>query len=173
MSLNEEQPAARQQLIVALSQIVGLPLTAVRHAADMRTFQFGTLRPVHRGSVGDFALHVQCPWLIEGPHGIVTGRLDLWEPAEDNAPFDEDWDYEQSPNLQDARLEQWLANFNESLVVRSVDADDFGGAAVRLGQGFVLRLFPAGTRGEDWRLFRPQTGAPHQVVRGGALEREA
>src|SRR5262252_4212631 len=96
----------RQHLIMALSQLVGLPLTAARRAADMRVFQFGTLRPVNRGSVGDFALHVQCSWRIEGPDGIVTGRLDLWEPLDVNAPFDET----KSPNLQDARLEQWLAN---------------------------------------------------------------
>jgi hypothetical protein len=164
------RPPTRKQVIAALSQIIGLPLTAARRAADMRTFQFGTLRPVERGSVGDFALHVQCPWRVEGPDGIVTGRLDLWEPVEDNGPFDENWDYEKSPNVQDARLEQWLATNEVPLVVKSVEADEFGGAAISLGQGFVLRLFPAGTRGEDWRLFRPKTGAPHLVIIGGVVE---
>jgi hypothetical protein len=76
MSQKANRIPTRQQVIVALSQIIGLPLTAARRAADMRTFQFGTLRPVDRGSVGDFALHVQCPWRIEGPDGIVTGRSD-------------------------------------------------------------------------------------------------
>jgi hypothetical protein len=170
MLLNANQAATRQQMIVALSQLIGLPLAAARRAADMRTFQFGTLRPVDRGSVGDFALHVQCPWRIEGPEGIVTGRLDLWEPLEDKAPFDENWDYDKSPNLQDACLQRWLAHNEASLIVKAVDADDFGGAAVSLGQGFVLRLFPAGTRGENWRLFQPKTGAPHLVVSGGVVE---
>ena len=169
MSLNAKPPI-RQQVIAALSQIIGLPLTAVRRAADMRTFQFGTLRAVDRGSVGDFALHVQCPWRLEGPDGIVAGRLDLWEPLEDNAPFQENWDYEESSNLQDARVKQWLAQNQFSLVVKNVDADEFGGAAIGFGQGFVLRLFPAGTRGEDWRLFQPTTGAPHIVISGGAVE---
>jgi hypothetical protein len=157
-------------VIAALSQIVGLPLTAARRAADMRTFQFGTLRPVDRGSVGDFVLHVQCPWRIEGPEGIVTGRLDLWEPRDDSAPFDEHWHYDKSPNLQDAHLEHWLARNPVPLIVREVDADDFGGAVITLDQGFVLRLFPAGTRGEDWRLFQPRTDAPHVVISGGAVE---
>lgn len=160
----------RQRVIAALSRIIGLPLTAARRAADMRTFQFGTLRLVDRGWVGDFALHVQCPWRIEGSDGIVTGRLDLWEPVEDNAPFDDDWDHEKSPTLQDDRLESWLAENKMSLVVRSVDADEFGGAAIGFDQGFVLRLFPAGTRGEDWRLFQPKTDAPHLVISGGAVE---
>jgi hypothetical protein len=172
MSLKANQRAMRQQVISALSQIVGLPLSAMRRAADMRTFQFGTLRPVDRGSVGEFALHVQSPWRIEGPDGIVTGRLDLWEPVEDDAPFDENWNYEKSPNLQDARLEQWLAENEGALVVKSVDADEFGGTVISFSQGFVLRIFPAGTRGEDWRLFRPRTGAPHLVISGGEVERE-
>src|SRR5437588_12996674 len=128
MAQNGNRRPTRQQVIAALSQIIGLPLTAARRAADMRTFQFGTLRPLDRGSVGDFALHVQCPWRIEGQGGIVTGRLDLWEPVDDNAPFDENWDYEKSPNLQDARLERWLERNESSLVVHSVDADEFGGA---------------------------------------------
>jgi hypothetical protein len=172
MSLNANQPAMRQELIAALSQIIGLPLTAARRAADMRTFQFGVLRTVDGGSVGDFALHVQCPWRIEGPDGLVTGRLDLWEPVENNAPFDENWGYEKSPNLQDARLEWWLAENDGFLVVRGVDADEFAGAAIRFDRGFVLRMFPAGTRGEDWRLFRPKTGAPHLVISGGRVEPE-
>jgi len=170
MSLNANQPATRQQLIAALSQIVGFPLTAARRVADMRTFQFGTLRPVDRGSVGEFALHVQCPWRIEGPEGIVTGRLDLWEPVENIAPFDENWNYEESPNLQDARLERWLAENDGFLVVKGVDADEFGGAAISFDRGFVLRMFPAGTRTEDWRLFRPKTGAAHLVISGGQPE---
>ncbi len=170
MSRNANRLPTRQQVIAALSRIIGLPLTAVRRAADMRTFQFGALRPVDRGSVGDFALHVQCPWRVEGPDGIVTGRLDLWEPVEDNAPCDENWDYEKSPNLQDARLEEWLATNELSLLVKSVDADEFGGVVIGFPHGFVLRLFPAGTRGEDWRLFQPKTDAPQLVVSGGAVE---
>jgi hypothetical protein len=171
MSHNALRTSPHQQVIAALSQIIGLPLAAARRAADMRTFQFGTLRPVDRGSVGDFALHIQCPWRIEGPDGIVTGRLDLWEPVEDaSKPNNDAWDYEKSPNLQDFRLDQWFARHGSSLVVKSVDADEYGGATIGFDQGFVLRLFPAGTRGEDWRLFRPKSDTPHFVVCAGHVE---
>jgi hypothetical protein len=170
MSHNQDRPSTRQQALAALSQLVGLPLTAARRAVDLRTFQFGALRPVERGSAGEFALHVQCPWRVEGPDGLVTGRLDLWEQVEDHAPFDENWDYVKSPNLQDARLESWFTHHALSLVVESVDADEFGGAAIHFGQGYVLRLFPAGTRGEDWRLFRPKCAESHFVVTGGKAE---
>src|ERR1044072_4328801 len=86
----------RQQVLTSLSQIIGLPLTAARRAADMGTLQFGALRAVERGSVGDFALHVQCSWRIEGPDGIVTGRMDLWKPVEEGASLDEGWEEETS-----------------------------------------------------------------------------
>ena len=94
----------------------------------------------------------------------------LWEPVTDNAPFDENWDYEKYPNLQDARVKQWLADYESLFVVTSVEADEFGGAAISFTHGFLLRLFPAGARGEDWRLFQPKTGAPHFVVTGGVVE---
>jgi hypothetical protein len=54
--------------------------------------------------------------------------------------------------------------------VNSVDADECGGASIHFIRGFVLRLFPAGTRGEDWRLFRPNTDSPHLVISGGKIE---
>jgi hypothetical protein len=160
----------RQQVIAALSQIIGLPLTAVRRTADIRTFQFGVLRPVDRGSVGDFALHVQCPWRIEGPDGLVTGRSDLWEPVDTDAPYDAEWDYEQSPNLQDTQIDRWLTESEIALVVQRVDADEFGGVVIWFGEGYALRTFTSGTRGEDWRLFRPNSSDPHLVISGGTVE---
>lgn len=72
--------------------------------------------------------------------------------------------------LQDARLEAWLTQNNLFLVVKSVDADEFGGASISFDHGFLLRLFPAGTRGEDWRLFQPETDVSHLVVSGGVVE---
>jgi hypothetical protein len=166
-----KQPSTRQQVIAALSPIIGLPLVAGRRAADMRMLQFGTMSAVDGGSVGDFALHLQCPWRIEGPYGLVTGRLDVWEPVERDAMRNYPaWDYEKDPNLQDARFNDWLERFGSSLVVTHVDADDYGGASIDLGGAFVLRLFPAGTRGEDWRLLGPQMDAPHFVISGGAVE---
>jgi hypothetical protein len=157
-----------------------LRLAIARRAADLRNFQFGRVRAVRSGTVGEYALHVQCPWRIEGPEGIVTGRADLWEPAEPSPEIDWDtWDYERDENLQDRRLAALLAGYdpetrsfvNEAdyLVVEDVQADDCGGAVIWLTGGYRLALFPAGTRGEDWRVFRPGTGGPHFVVAGGSI----
>jgi len=172
--------STREKVVAALSPIIGLPLSAKHRAADMLVLQFGTLsftepvqgssvRATQNATVGDFALHIQCPWRIEGKDGIVTGRLDLWEPIEHGAGFNwDDWNYEKSPNLQDWLFDQWMRN--GSHVVRNVTADEYGGATIGFGEGFVLRLFPASSRGEDWRVFRPKTGARHFVVSGGKVE---
>jgi hypothetical protein len=171
MSRERDHTSTRTEVISHLKQLVGLPLSAARRAADMRTLQFGALREVDGGSVGDFALHIQCPWRMEGLDGIVTGRSDLYEPVERGPDFDFDsWDYEKAPNLQDSQFNQLLARHGKSLIVQSVDADDYGSAAIAFENGFVLRMFPAGTRGEDWRLFRPKANMPHFVIAEGKVE---
>lgn len=167
-----------EQVMLHLRPLIGLPLSVVRRAADMRIFQFGEMRAVERGSVGEWALRIQCPWRIEGPDGIVTGRLDLWEPVEKPEDWDT-WDYEQG-NLQDRRMLEWLGasnpetgscrNTTGALVVEQVAADDYGGATLYLSGGYRLVLFPASSVGEDWRVFQPETDEPHFVIHGGGLE---
>lgn len=170
-----------QEILSHLKPLVGLKLALVRRAADLRNFQFGTVRAVEGGSVGEYALHVQCPWRIEGSDGITTGRSDLWQPAEPSQEIDWDqWDYEKDENLQDRRFAALLGGYDpatgsfvnatEHLIVEDVCADDYGGAAIRFSGGYKLVLFPAGTRGEDWRVFRPDTDDSHFVVAGGRIE---
>src|SRR5687768_8413097 len=96
--------AADEQVLTHLLPLVGLKLCIARRAADLRNFQFGQVPAVEGGTVGEWALHVQCPWRIEGPDGrVVTGRSDLWQPVSENrAGFNWDtWDYEKDGNLQD------------------------------------------------------------------------
>jgi hypothetical protein len=164
-----------------LKPLVGLRLAIARRAADLRNFQFGQIRAVEGGTVGEYALHIQCPWRFERPDGILTGRSDLWQPAEASEEVDWDtWHYERNENLQDRKLGTLLGshdpatrsfvNQTEHLVVEEVRADNCGGVTIQLSGGYRLVLFPAGIRGEDWRLFRPDTDEPHFVVAGGRVE---
>jgi hypothetical protein len=173
-----------QEIVARLKPLVGLKLALARRAADLRNFQFGRVRAVPGGTVGEYALHIQCPWRLEGPDGIITGRCDLWEPAERSEEIDWDtWDYEKDENLQDRRLAALLGGYDPAtrslanqtgyLVVENVGGDEYGGAVIRLSGGYRLVLFPAGTRGEDWRVFRPGTDTPHFVVAGGSIRQEA
>ncbi len=147
----------------------------------MRVFHFGQIRKGEGGTVGEYALHVQCPWRLEGPDGIVTGRQDLWEPAEDSPDIDwETWDYEENENLQDKLIGELLEGYDpetrsfvnktDRLIVEAVQGDAFGGATISLSGGFRLVLFPAGGRGEDWRIFCPGIDEPHFVVAGRRIE---
>jgi hypothetical protein len=171
-----------RQVLLQLQPLIGLPLAVARRAADLRNFQFGAMRTVEGGSVGDWALHIQCPWRIEGPEGLVTGRSDLWRPVEKHEGFDWDtWDYEQG-NLQDHCISallvgadpgsRSLVNTTGGLFVQQVTADDFGGAVISLSGGYRIAMFPAGSRGEDWRVFQPETEKEHFVIRAGIVETE-
>lgn len=167
-----------------LQKLVGLELTATARAADMRSFHFGELRMRRGKTVGRLALNVQCAWRVEGPGGVLTGRADLWEPTEALRGDDlERWDHERDGNLQDQRIAEWLGHQDpragacldvaDPPIVLAARATPFGGAEIDLSGGYRLTLFPAGSAGEDWRLFRPSDGeedTPHFVVTGGRIE---
>lgn len=172
----------KAKVLSKLSPLIGKQLSIARRAADMRGFHFGRIIVEAKNrSRGEFALHIQCPWHIEGPDGIVTGRSDLWEPADQDKEIDWDtWNYEDGENLQDHRVGALLKGYDpktrsfvnetESLIVEAIDADDFGGVAISLSGGYRLVLFPSGSVGEDWRLFQPSSDPKHFVIAGGAVE---
>src|ERR1700744_1794469 len=67
--------------------LAGLDVSAINHAADMLTVQFGPLRETvtRKGTmkrVGLWALHVQCHWQIEPPGVVVATKDDLYGPDE-------------------------------------------------------------------------------------------
>lgn len=181
------------QIASQFQPLVGLKLSIARRAGDMRVLHFGPIREVEsrllsrrkskskKGTVGDFALHIQCAWRLEDENGIVTGRTDLWEAAEDNPDIDWDtWDYDKDENLQDKRLGSLLGgydpetrsfmNHNDLLVVENFQTDNYGGVTLFLSGGYRLVIFPAGSQGENWRFFRPGTEGNHLVISGGKIE---
>lgn len=139
----------------------------------MRGFHFGAITEGLDGSWGEFALHLQCPWRLEGPAGFVTGQGDLWEHATLSLP-PEGWSYESGDSLADARLRtaigrsapidsQAKGGSERRLVVEAVQASEFGDITLSLSDGYVLRVFPDTSRGEAWRLLRPKGEEEHFV----------
>jgi hypothetical protein len=177
MSTDVNPRSTREMALAALSRLIGLPLTGSHRAADMRIFQFGKLRSAVSKSpkrkprlVGDWALHIQCPWRIDRPEGIITGRMDLWLSPDGEYLPDDLPHGDELPNLQDVQVQTWLEQNASSLIVKSVDADQHGGGSVEFVDGSAIRFFPAGKHGEDWRLFRPGSDEHHFVITGGAVE---
>ena len=157
--------AAHEQL----QSLIGLKLSASYRAADMRMFHFGTMRVVGNGAVGEYALHVQCPWRLDSPSKVITGRHDLFEPAKVNDGLDLDsWDWNGNETLKDRIISSFLSE--STPVVKNVATDSNGGAIISFSQGYRLVLFPSASRGEDWRFFRPKTEDDHFVVCSGRVE---
>jgi len=164
--------AARQ----ALTKLVGLRLSAAHNAGNMKTLQFGDLQKRgEKGLVGQFALHIQCPWRIERLGKIVTGSLDYYERASDNT--NDAWEPGAiTGHLQNEILGRLFEGLNDDtrshvnrskqLVVEEVTADSFGGARIRMSGDYNLVIFPSGTKGEDWRLFEPSK-TPHFFIEDG------
>jgi hypothetical protein len=181
-----------------LTALVGLPLCISRRAADVLVLHFGTIREVDtggskagkrvdkKGSVGDFSLHIQCPWRIEKSDGIITGRGDLYISAETGEYFDDAVDdnsfYKQGKSLQDKKVGELLQgidpitgsymNITNFLVVESVTADSFGGATLYLSGDYRLVIFPSSSKGEHWRLFQAATNEKHFVMSHSQVEFE-
>lgn len=161
-------------IVSGLQKLVGLKLTIARRAANMANFQFGRIRTVERGTVGEYALHIEAPWRIDGPRGIVTGQRDLWSPI--SADVGDNWEPGLCNNVQDVRLHALLRgtdamtrsylNATDLLVVERVEATDFGDAVLHLSGGYRLVIFPTCTRDEAWRLFVPTEAGQHLVIEG-------
>lgn len=140
----------------------------------MRIFHFGTVHPVEGGSIGEYALHLQCPWRIEDARGIVTGREDIWESSEVGEVYPTR-NYEHANSVQEVALAailkgydpatKSLINETEFLGVERIKVNSFGDVTVYLSGGYRLVLFLNSTTGESWRFFRPGSNDPHLVMK--------
>lgn len=160
----------------AAEALVGKPVWKCTRAADMACFQFGAHRQVtnSRGEtveVGEYALHLQCPWRITKGDQVVIAALDVYKPREDNQADDSsdfDWDHEE--NLLEERAKSIFGNGMREYVVQRVEAGNGGALTMVLQGGLWFEIVPSdSTKGEHWRLFQPRTDNEHFVVTGGGI----
>jgi hypothetical protein len=162
----------------ALKVLTGLPIWGARRALDVFIFDVGAHRPTlnskgEQVEVGEYALHISCPWRIVGPEGMAVGSEDRWYPADE----DSDWSEfnPDGPTLFGFRMSTWLdAHRTSPLVIGSVTTDRVGGFKLNLGQEWALEVFPADSLQrelcERWRLFRPGESSPSFVVTNLGIE---
>lgn len=162
----------------AVRVLVGMPLWSLGRAADLAWFQFGGRRIV-RGrqskekEVGDYALHVQCPWRIRLGDSILIGRGDIFcTPEESNEPTPADFDW-QKRNRFDRIVLELFQNESRQFTVQTVMAGKAGSLAIGLEGGYDLEIFPHDSESDEhWRFFKPSTEDQHLVVSGKTLKRE-
>ena len=170
----------RDQVAQALAPLVGLPLRDTGRALNMQMFDFGKPCKYHNYKGQEiegwgYALHIQCPWRVIGPDGIVVGDRDSCYPADESAEwegFDPD---EGKPSHLEAGIFPWMEKYaDEPLTVERVEADSVGGFQLFLTEGFVLEAFPSdslkGEYSEHWRIFRPAQDNSHFVMTGHGVE---
>ncbi len=168
----------RERITAVLGQIIGLPVWDVTRGPGIAMFQIGQRQTVYDRSgnareLGTFALHIQCPWRIVGPAGIIVGWVERYfPPGEDPFRDGETFDWE-VPAI--TRFEERIGTYFAERaamppVVSAIAADRVGGFQLALDDGATIEVFPDLTFGEHWRLFNPGNRDRHFVVIAGAIE---
>lgn len=162
--------------------LTGLRLSIIRRAADMLVLHFGDIRPHSsgKGTVGDFAFHIQCPWRFARAPGILTGSGDLWCYAGPGERPD-NWRYEDGNSLQDRMFDELMGpcdaetrswyNRQERLVVKEAFVGPLGDVAIDLIKDDCLfQVFPDASEagGEAWRFFA-SGGGEHLFYEGQTM----
>jgi hypothetical protein len=151
-------------------------LVNVAHG-DMACFDFGSRRLVKGKSngkevqVGDYALHVQCPWRITLEDKIIVGRGDMFGDIllkQNNTPAcDVDWN---KGNTFDGIVKEFLLNESRQLMVQIVSVGHAGSLTILLEGNYRLEIFPYdSSEDEHWRFFKPHAGEPHLVFTGEGI----
>jgi hypothetical protein len=156
-----------------LTELIGKALWACRRAADMATFQFGRRNPVQTfdgrsSEVGDYSLHVQCPWRMVKGESVFVGSQDLYFPASYDASesIPEGFQWDTDPNRRDSLLKAFFEGGTKEFVVSRVDAGKGGAARIEFAEGITLEVFPADSLAhEHWRLIAHE-GGPQIVMTG-------
>lgn len=152
----------------AFDVLIGLRLSIIRRAADMLVLHFGDIgaHSSGEGTVGAYALHVQCPWRLDAATGIVTGRDDLWVYAGPGRR-PESWSYDDGLSTQDKRFaglfvrdedtRSWVSDSDRFFVIaaQQTKLDD---VKIDFANEFAIILFPASCASEACRLLAPDSG---------------
>lgn len=167
----------------ALKVVVGLPLWGSHRAADVQVFKFGERiprmtratkrRPAETVVIGEYGLHLQCPWRITQGATIMVASRDLSYAAGDD-PYQgyEDFDPDKEPNRRDERISALFASWaDRPPVVEVLEADLVGGFSLSLTGRYTLDVFPSDSLGrEHWRFLPNRSKGDHFVVTGRGIE---
>jgi len=143
----------KQGIESALRPLRGLPLWAVGRAASLVWFCFGQRRIVRniRGEtreVGEFALHLECPWRLIGETGETLAT-----------------------DQSEVEILTQLAS--PALMCSEVIEGQHGELRLRFAGGQELSVEPDEVDCfEYWRFFRPYSEQPHFVVGSSGINPE-
>ena len=161
---------ASNEVEEALRPLGGLRLLRVGRAADLLWLHFGAWRATtdHRGgvrTVGEWALHVQCPWRFTRDARILTAWRDLHQDADTSRPYNERAGAESHFDRVATALNGELETVAHH--VENVAGNLYDGFRLAFDPELGFEAFPCAAtlapRHEFWRLFRPDTRDRHRV----------
>ena len=167
----------KYEIELRTGQLSGKRIWGWGRASDLTSFQFGPEREVtgttgKSKTVGEYALHIQCPWRITAGENIVVGHREVYYPVSGDEPeSDFDWG-PMGSNRLDQSLDRIFKD-ERKLVVQAVEVGVGGYLRLYLSGDLSLEVFPDDSLAhEHWRLFRPYTSERHLVVTGKGIEEE-
>jgi hypothetical protein len=164
----------KEEIENALAPLRGLKVWGPARAVNMLSLQFGESRarisPISGPrEVGEYALHVQCPWRVTKGARLVVGSGDLLTPADPKVDR-ETWDWDVvGATWWDEQIREFFEKNSISLEVEAVIVDAFGGFRLICSGDVTFEVFPTASAAphdvsEYWRLFRPGGSIKHFVV---------
>jgi hypothetical protein len=136
----------------------------------MLCIHFGELRSVvdRRGNnrqVGEWALHLQCPWRFVQFGDLVLASSDFYYDAETGEKLDRDSDQESVFHRNMKRLNLLIES--GEIVVSIVQSSEAGAFDLIFDRDLKLSVMPVESGGEkcgeSWRFFQPSLKTPHFV----------
>src|ERR1700674_3899295 len=162
----------------ATAPLIGKALWRCYRTLDMALFDFGRRRKRldsqgNTQEVGEFALHVQCPWRITQKEQVVVGSQDLYYPAnyrdEEDVPPEFDW--ERDLNRLDKLVRSVFENAMQGFIVQTIEVAAAGSLHIALSEDLSLDVLPCDSLSHEyWRLFEPDQVEPHFVVTGNGIK---
>ena len=161
----------------AMSNLIGQPMWACRRAADLAAFHFGRQNKTFdlKGAnteVGDYALHVQCPWRIVRDDRVIVGSGDLYYSADiSNEQDSAEFDWDRNSNRRDELIRLFFENGSKQFAVQRIAIGTAGSVQILLQERYFLEIFPDKSLArEQWRLLKPDSGEPHFILTGAGIE---
>jgi hypothetical protein len=157
-----------------LTALMSLKISGWHRAADLAGFSFGSLRTIkdragRRKKVGEWTLHIQCPWRITRGRWMLIGSADVFYPPTGKTKVDYDWDL--GPNLRDKKLRSLLRS--RMLVVVQSRLGEGGSLRLELTGNHVLEIMPdTSLPTEKWRVFGLPPNKAHLVCYGNSVRVE-
>jgi len=156
-----------------IKELVGMPLSIVRHAASMLNLQFGEVEREGDKSWGQYALHIQAPWRVINGTNLLIGSEDHWNPAKEIDDRDQ-WYENPHPSLEDQFWEKFIGGIDSltnsfegktpKVKVKSICEERIGDLTIKFDNGYQLQTFGNGIDNEFWRLLQPGLETEHYVV---------